>query len=209
MRDIPLQDIIAAHTDTVDTNQLEEFLPAIQFLLLRGSGPVTPLRLAAALHRTRAQVEMLLPSSGLVVGPDGNIHLPPGPHQIHLDGETFSGWCALDTLLFPLLMGKAARVVSTCPATGKPIRLTVTPQGIRDLDPIAPVVSLLLPDETTNVCNAQETICAYGHFFVDRGIASTWPDLHPEAVLLSVEDAAHVAREIATVSRRYAEQQAS
>lgn len=48
-------------------------------------------------------------------------------------------------------------------------------------------------------------MCHYGHFFADRKSASTWPDLHPEAVLLSPEDAAHLAREIANVSLMYAE----
>lgn len=123
------------------------------------------------------------------------------PHQIHVDEEILSGWCALDTLLFPLLMGRVARVASTCPATGRPIRLTVTPQGVADLEPRTAVISLLLPEEAINVCNAQETICAYGHFFVDQETASTWPDLHPEALLLSVADAFSLAREIANASR--------
>jgi alkylmercury lyase len=206
MRDIPLQDIITAHTDTADTNQLEEFLPLLQFFRLRGSGPGTPERLATAMRLSPSEVETLLQSSSLVVGPDGNIHMPPGPHQIYADGETFAGWCALDTLLFPLLIGQAARVVSTCPATGRQIRLTVTAQGtVADLDPASTVVSLRLPDETTTASNAEETICAYGHFFVDREHTLSWPDLHPEAVLLSVEDAFHPAREIANVSRTYAE----
>jgi len=205
MRDLLLQDIITAHTDTTTSNQLEEFLPLFRFLLLRGSGPVSPERLATAMRLSCSEVEALLPSSGLVVAPSGHLHLSPGPHQIHLNGETLSGWCALDTLLFPLLMGHAARVVSTCPATGRPIRLTVTSQGTQDLDPQAAVVSLLLPGETTNAGNVQETICTYGNFFVDREHASSWPDLHPDAVLLSVEDAAHLAREIANASRRYAE----
>lgn len=206
MRDIPLQDIITAHTAAAATDQFDEFLPLVRFLRLRGSGPVALERLATALRRSPTEVEALLQSSGLVVGPDGNIHLPPGPHQISLNEETLTmAGCALDTLLFPLLMEHAARVISTCPATGRPIRLTVTEQGIVDLDPASAVVSLCLPDETTNAGNAEATICAYGHFFVDREHASAWPDLHPEAVLLSVADAARVAREIAYVSRRYTE----
>lgn len=209
MLDIPLQDIISAHIEAAALMQGESLLALEQFLRLRGSGPVDPKSLATAMRRTLAEMEPLLQSSGLVVGPDSSIHLVPGPHQIHLDGETLSGWCALDTLLFPLLMRHAARVISTCPATGRPIRLTVTEQGIEDLDPQAAVVSLLLPGEATNICNAQETICAYGHFFVDREHALSWPDLHPEAVLLSIADAAHLAREIATVSRQYAGQRAS
>jgi len=107
--------------------------------------------------------------------------------------------------LFPLLTGRPARVVSTCPATGKPIRLTVSPQGIEDLDPPGAVLSLRLPSPETSAGNVQSSICAYGHYFVDREHASTWPSLHPEAALLSVADAAHLAREIANAARGYAE----
>jgi alkylmercury lyase len=104
-----------------------------------------------------------------------------------------------------MLTGHSASVVSTCPATGRQIRLTVTPEGIEDLDPKAAVLSLRLPDTETRAANAQATICAYGHFFVDREHASTWPGLHPEAVLLSVEDAAHLAHEIANAAHRFLE----
>jgi len=192
MVDIPLQDIITAHTDALAAHA-EGFLPMIRFLLLQGSGPVSPERLATAMHWTRSEVEAFLHSSGLVIEASGNIQTVAG-----------SG-CALDTLLFSMLTGHATHVVSTCPATGKEIRLTVTPQGIEDLDPKAAVLSLRLPSLETSASNAGETICSYGHFFVDREHASTWPGLHPEAVLLSVEDAVPLAREIANAARRYAE----
>src|SRR5258708_3998069 len=192
MVDIPLQDIITAHTDALAAHA-EGFLPMIRFLLLQGSGPVSPERLATAMHWTRSEVEAFLHSSGLVIEASGNIQTVAG-----------SG-CALDTLLFSMLTGRSTRVVSTCPATGKEIRLTVTPQGIEDLDPKAAVLSLRLPSLETSASNAGETICSYGLFFVDREYASTWPGLHPEAVLLSVEDAVPLAREIANAARRYAE----
>jgi len=208
MLDIPLQDIITAHTDSLAAHA-EEYLPLIRLLLLQGAGPVSPERLATAMHSTRAEIEAFLQLSDFVVDPSGHIHLSPGPHSIYLDGRTFAlAGCALDTLVFPLLIGRPARVVSPCPATGRPIRLTVTEQGIEDLDPQGAVVSLRLPGETTSACDVRTTICAYGHFFVDRERASAWPDLHPEAVLLSVEDAAHLAREIANASRRYVEKAA-
>src|SRR5262249_28828746 len=106
----------------------------------------------------------------------------------------------------PMLRGRWARVAATCPATGKPIRLTVTPQGgIEDLDPPGAVVSLRLPDPDTSAGNAQDTICAYGHLFADREHASGWPALHPRPGLFVVADAARLAREIAAAARRYAE----
>lgn len=192
MRDIPLQDIIIAHTDALAAHA-GEFLPTIRLLLLQGSGPVSPELLANAMHTTHSEVEVFLHSSGRVLDASGNIQMMAG-----------SG-CALDTLLFSMLTGHAARVVSTCPATGKEIRLTITPQGIEDLDPQGAVLSLRLPSRETNARNAGETICAYGHFFADQEHASTWPGLHSEAVLLSVEDAVHLASALANAARKYAE----
>jgi hypothetical protein len=192
MLDIPLQEVIDAHTDAL-TAHAEGFLPMIRFLLLQRSGLVSPDRLAIAMHWTPSEGEAFLHASGLVIDDRGTIQTVAG-----------SG-CALDTLLFSMLTGHATPVVRTCPATGKQIRLTVTPQGIEDLDPQCVVLSLRLPSLETNAWNAGETICAYGHFFVDQEHASTWPGLHSEAVLLSVEDAVHLAREIANTARRYAE----
>ena len=109
MVDIPLQDIITAHTDALAAHA-EEFLPTIRLLLLQGSGPVSPERLANAMHSTRAEVEAFLQSSDRAVEASGNIQTVTG-----------SG-CALDTLLFSMLTGHSTRVVSKCPATGKEIR---------------------------------------------------------------------------------------
>ncbi len=192
MFDIPLQEVITAHIEALAAHA-QEFLPTIRQLLLQGSGPVSPERFANATHPPPSEVEAFLHTSGHVVDDRGTI-------------ETTAGaGCALDTLLAPMLTGRVTRVVSTCPATGKAIGLTVTSERIEDLDPKGTVLSLRLPDSETGAGDVQETICAYGHFFVDREHASSWPGLHPEAVLLSVEDAAHLAREIANAARGYAE----
>ena len=187
-----LHEIITAHTDALAVHA-EEFLPTIRLLLLQGAGPVSPERLATTMHWTPLEVEAFLHSSGLMIDAEGDIQIGAG-----------SG-CALDTLLAPMLTGQAARVVSTCQASGKPIHLTATPHGVEDLDPEGAVLSLRLPSSETSASNAPATICAYGHFFVDREAASTWPGLHPEAVLLSVGDAARLAQALASATRRYAE----
>jgi hypothetical protein len=192
MLDIPLQDIINAHIDALAAHA-QEFLPTIRLLLLQGSGPVSPAQLATAMHWTPTQVETFLHSSGLVADAEGTIQMGAG-----------SG-CALDTLLAPMLTGRAVRVVSTCPATSRQIRLTATPEGICDLDPPSTVLSIRLPSLETRASNAQTTICAYGHFFVDREAASSWPHLHPEAVLLATGDAARLAEALALAARSYAE----
>ena len=191
MKDIPLEEIITAHTDALSAHA-EEFLPTIRLLLLLGSGPVSLERLANVMQWTPEEVEAFLHASGFVVDAGGNIQTVAG-----------SG-CALDALLVPMLTGRSTHVASTCPVTGKEIRLTATPDGVEDLHPEGAVLSLRLPGPETTASNVQTIICAYGHFFVDREHASTWPGLHPDAVLLSIDDAARLAHEIAIAARRHA-----
>src|SRR5260370_23853555 len=138
MLDIPLQEVITAHTDALEASfHTEGFLPMIRFLLLQSSGPVLPDRLATAMHWTPSEVEAFLHASGLVIDDRGNIQTVAG-----------SG-CALDTLLFSMLTGHSTRVVRTCPVTGKEIRLTVTPQRLQDLAPQGAVPSLRRPRRAT------------------------------------------------------------
>lgn len=194
MKDPSLQELITAHMVLLEQH-LEEFLPLIRLLRLLGKGPVSPEQAATEMHWTPQQVKEILHAWGLVVDAGGAI-------------QTMAGaGCALDTLLFPMLAERTSRIVATCPATGEEIRLTVTKDGIQDLGPTSAVLSLRLPEVTTSAENVQATICAYGHFFVDREHASTWPGLHPEAVLLAVEETAHLARTIAEAARGYAAQE--
>jgi alkylmercury lyase len=203
MLQIPMQEIITAHTDTL-SNHYEEFVLLIRLLRLLGEETsVSPEHLVTATHHTRAEVEAFLQSTDLVVCRDGTIDLSPDPHLMQLEKKTLIVACALDTLVYPVLLGRWAHVLSTCPATGRQIRLTVTPERIEDLDPANAVISLRMPGPETNVCNVRETVCHYGHFFVDREHASTWPGLHPEVVLLSIEEGAQLAHEIASAACTY------
>ncbi len=192
MQELPLQDIIKAHTDGLWAHA-QEFLPMIRFFLLYREGPVSPERLATTMQWVPSEMEAFLNASGLIVNDHGLIQPVVG------------GGCALDTFLLALLTGQPVYVTRTCPATGRRIHLTVTEQGIQEVDPPGVVLSLRLPHTETTASNVQATICAYGHFFADRDVASTWPDLHPEAVVLSVEEAFQVACAISDAARNAAQ----
>lgn len=59
-----------------------------------------------------------------VVGTAG-LTLRETPHMFEVEGQRLHAWCALDALTLPRLVGRTARVVSLCAATGVAIRLTV------------------------------------------------------------------------------------
>lgn len=75
--------------------------------------------------------------------------------------------------------------------------LTVTPTHLERLEPASAVVSARAPGADTGLCHVRGGFCLQGHFFATREAAATWLELHPPAVLLSVEEAAELGRELA------------
>jgi alkylmercury lyase len=88
--------------------------------LLAAGKPVSAAALARATGRPDANVERALrgqsdletDEQGRVVG--YGLTLRPTPHRFEVDGQRLVTGCALDTLMFPRLLGVTARVESSC-----------------------------------------------------------------------------------------------
>jgi len=132
---------------------------------------------------------------------DGNIigwgvTLMPTRHRFQLDGKVLFTWCAFDTVLFPPSLGQAAKVSSTCPITEQPIRFMATPEGVvRGLIPAHSVLSLIIPATRQDCVRAM--FCEQSLFFATARAASRYLAVHPEAMLLSIEEAATVGKRVA------------
>ena len=107
--------------------------------LLACGHPVTPERLASALQMTAEQVtEVLAGLADLEVDQSSNILgwglTPiPTPHRFRVNGQTFYTWCALDALTYPALLQVVASVESSCPVSGAPVTLSITPIGVENV----------------------------------------------------------------------------
>ena len=77
---------------------------------------------------------------------------------------------------FPVLIERTARVVSRCASTGMPVSLTVTPGGIRDLEPVCAALSLILPRDSPDIRHA---FCCEVHFFASAVAGQQWAATHP------------------------------
>ena len=120
--------------------------------------------------------------------------LRPTPHKFTFEGRSLYGWCASDTLMFPVLLGKPGLIESVCPVTGKPIRVMVVPDGVRSVDPREVVVSAVRPDR--RVENVRTEICHLGHFFSSREAAAAWLEANPEGMLHTVEEDFEIHRRV-------------
>ncbi len=171
---------------------------ALLTLLAEGM-PVPKGAVARALGRPERDVVDLLaqiPSlefddAGCIVG--AGLSLRPTVHLFEIGGRRLYTWCALDTLIFPAMLGRTARVTSPCAATGTSVRLLVSAEGIDELEPAGAVVSLHL-FQGRDVRNA---FCRDVNFFVSENSAAGWLHAHPGAWVLPVAQAHSLARELA------------
>jgi len=109
--------------------------------LLADGAPVSVERLAAAGRWSTEQVRGWLrqhesvewDEQGCVVGL--GLTLRPTSHEFTFDRGAVYGWCASDTLLFPVVLGKPGTIESKCPVTGATIRIDLTPTAVLRVEP--------------------------------------------------------------------------
>ncbi len=190
---------ITAPMRTTGGRAFLEIVPPTLDLLARGE-PTSPEEIAAASGKSPEEVRATLerfPSAewdeqGRVVGLGLTLQLTP--HRLELEGRTLFAWCALDALLFPALLGRPASIESPCRGTGDPVHIEVTPAGIEAVEPPSAVVSIVA---ARDLANLRRVSCNNTHFFSSPGAASRWLEKHPEATILSVEDAFRLGQLIA------------
>ncbi len=124
----------------------------------------------------------------------------PSCHRFEVNGHVLYTWCALDTLIFPVWLGRSAQVSSACPATGQPIHLSVSPERLEHLDPPSGVMSLLIQEGLETCCNIREAFCAYSQFFAERQVAAPWLSQTPSAQLLPIEEAFTLGQTLARLT---------
>src|SRR6266852_5197280 len=100
-------------------------------------------------------------------------------HQLMIDRRRLSAWCAWDTLFLPSLLGKPAEVESRSPGLAGAVKLTVTPTGVKHLEPKDAHVSFVLPNATGVQKDIVNTFCHFVHFFPSRQAGDAWAAQHP------------------------------
>lgn len=125
------------------------------------------------------------------------LSLLPSPHCLKINGHDLFTWCALDTLMYPVALNQNAQVRSRCPVTNDVISLDVGPRGISRLTPADVSVSIVIPDAQSGCCNVRGSFCSQVHFLSSPKAAATWASRHPDAIIVSVEDAWQLGEAIA------------
>ncbi len=189
---------LTAHLDCTQDVACQQ----IMRVMVETGQPLAPAHLAKRLQMSQENLKAHLArvpdtefdGQGHIVG--WGITLLPTQHQFLLKERSLFTWCAFDTVLFPPLLQVEAQVQSVCEASGQLITFVATRSaGIADLLPTTSVLSLILPTERCDCVRG--TFCEQSLFFQSEEAASSWMALHPDAVLLSVAEAAVLGQMVA------------
>jgi alkylmercury lyase len=176
-------------------------LEILMYRILADGHPVSTARLATAANVPIEIINTLF-EQGRKRGGEwdddgrllGNVlTLIPTVHNFKVNGKELYTWCSLDAMHLPGLLDQTAEVESTDPINGEKIHLTIPPDGVPTYDPPGTVLSIVLSGGDRS--GPQSPLCSQMHFFSSRETAEIWVKDHPDATIMTVEDAYQLVRE--------------
>lgn len=179
--------------------------PSVWLFLLRALAqgqPVSPMTLAKGLNIPLSDVEAALASfADTVYDERGDVvacglSLLPTPHSFKVCGNELYTWCALDALMYPVALEQVAQVESRCPVTGTVVRMTATPTGVIDPSPAEVTLSMVTPPEQGGCCKVRNSFCTGVHFISSAEAAASWLSRHPDATIVSLQEAWQLGYEV-------------
>lgn len=196
--------VVSLFIDAVpDMDEARQRLAITLYRTLAMSKPVSVKQLADMLEQTEEDIRQALSDWHGVFFDDDNdvigfwgIAVKPMSHRMEIDGATSYAWCAWDSLFIPELVGKTAHVTSHCGQSGEEITLTVSPGGATAESHDDVVVSFVTPAIEEIQTNTTANFCHLVYFFKDRPAGEAWLKDHPEAFLLTLDEAFAVGKKL-------------
>ena len=127
-----------------------------------------------------------------IVGALG-LSLKQHPHRFIVGGTEMTAWCAQDTLFLPVMLQQTATVETESPLSKEKIRITVGPQGVKEVSPAGTVMSTVILDPNSTDLNTpteiQMNFCRNIHFFASEKEVAEWAAGRGDIETLSLDEA--------------------
>ncbi len=148
-----------------------------------------------------AELFRLIPESAYEIDKDGEVagfiglSTVRAPHEFNLAGRKLYTWCAFDALFLPEILGETALLKSICPASGKSIELSVSPQGVTRAAPSSPVLSIVSPDIDACCADLRGAFCNEVNLFFNEEIFENWSENRTGIACVTLDTAMLLARQ--------------
>ncbi|EDP64787.1 N-acetylglucosaminyl transferase [alpha proteobacterium BAL199] len=123
----------------------------------------------------------------------GGLSLEPTGHLFVFAGQTLYTWCAFDALFLAEILDGPAEISSRCPTTGIRISLTVTPQGVSDIEPAETVMSFVMPTAEARCTDLRGSFCNHVNFYASPAAGDAWLADHPNGRIITPQEAFRLA----------------
>ena len=127
-----------------------------------------------------------------IVGALG-LSLKQHPHRFIVGGTEMTAWCAQDTLFLPVMLQQTATVETESPLSKEKIRITVGPQGVKEVSPAGTVMSTVILDPNSTDLNTpteiQMNFCRNIHFFASEKEVAEWAAGRGDIETISLDEA--------------------
>jgi alkylmercury lyase len=191
------QQLVGALLDAVDAGSFTQVAKVVR--LLSAAKPVSVKTVAESLGMTRVKTEKWLTDFNSEFDTKGDLiglglTMVPTQHVFQLGGKKLYTWCAGDTLLFPMMLGKSAHVESVDPISGSKVTLTATPYGVENLQPDSAVISWPTHPDGSKI---RRTICDVSNYFASRETAEKYASSTKGVTVITKEEVRAIYRIIA------------
>ncbi len=135
----------------------------------------------------------------------------PTAHEVTIGGARKWTWCAMDALIFTIVLNTPIAVSSTAPESGTVIRLQASSSGITEADPAEAVVTQRVPVPGQADFSTKISIwgaCHHSFFFPNHTEAEHWAAGRDDIAILSLDDGFAAARDMAAALTPYDKDQA-
>lgn len=173
--------------------------------LLAEGEPVEPADIASATGQPVADVQTWLArmaAAGYEIDEEGRLvgaalTLRPTTHQIRVRGNDLYAWCGFDTFFLPILLQEPAAISSTCPVTGRAIKLDLGANAeLLNVQPATTMVAIVGPAvlDACDKAGPTSAICTQMPLLADPEAAEHWLQDRPGVAIVDVDTAATLAR---------------
>jgi alkylmercury lyase len=115
-------------------------------------------------------------------------------HKLRFGSHQAYAWCAWDAIFLPELVGEKAEIESTCAITGKPINITVAPDGRISNQDGEIYISFLSLDAADMMNDVVSNFCHHIYFFSSKEAGEEWVSKNSGTFLLSLKEVEQISK---------------